>query len=140
MSDPTPTQDPMEFLKAFWSNLGFPLPGMVAPTVDTDELGRRIADLRAVEGWLKSNLSVLQATIQGLEMQRATLAALKTMARETPAAAGANPFTNIFADPGLWPWNPARPQATSGTEQADEKEAPTPATAPPGKRKPKDTA
>lgn len=140
MPDPTPMQDPLEFLKGFWSNLGFPLPGMMTPTVDTDELGRRIADLRAVEGWLKSNLSMLQTTIQGLEMQRATLAALKTMAQEAPAAAGANPFASIFADPSHWPWNLAQPPATSSTEQTDKNEATTPAKAPAGKRKPKDTA
>lgn len=99
----TPTQDPMEFLKTFWGNMGFPLPGMVTPTLDTDELGRRIADLKAVEGWLKTNLSMLQMTIQGLEMQRATLAAMQSMSQamsgET-AQADANPFAN----PALWPW------------------------------------
>ena len=71
----TPT-DPMEFLKSLWGNSGMPLPGLVTPTLDTNELEKRITDLKAVEGWLKSNLSMLQMTIQGLEMQRATLSAM----------------------------------------------------------------
>ncbi len=97
----TPTQDPLEFLKAFWGSMGFPLPGMVAPTLDGDELGRRIADLKAVEGWLKANLSMLQMTIQGLEMQQATLAAMQGMSQGAAPGAEANPFAN----PALWPWN-----------------------------------
>lgn len=44
------TGDPMEFIKNMWGNMGFSLPGMVAPIIDTDELGKRIADLKAVEG------------------------------------------------------------------------------------------
>lgn len=100
--------DPMEFLKSMWGGMGFTLPGMVAPTVDTDELAKRIADLKAVEGWLKSNLSLLQMTIHGLEMQRTTLDTLQRMSQAAQEAgegeaATANPFLN----PAAWPmpWN-----------------------------------
>lgn len=97
----TPT-DPMEFLKSLWGNTGMPLPGLVTPTLDTDELEKRITDLKAVEGWLKSNLSMLQMTIQGLEMQRATLSALQAISQSgNSPEAQANPFAN----PALWPWN-----------------------------------
>ena len=124
--------DPMDFLKSMWGNMGFSLPGMVTPTLDTDELSKRIADLKAVEGWLKSNLSLLQMTIHGLEMQRTTLNTLQQMSQAAQQAggeegAGANPFLN----PAAWPmpWNlmaggtaPA-PAAAPGAEQ--------PAAAPP---------
>ena len=43
----TPT-DPMEFLKSLWGNTGMPLPGLVTPTLDTNELEKRIADLKAI--------------------------------------------------------------------------------------------
>ena len=110
MSNATSNQDPMEFLKGFWGNMGFPLPGMVTPTVNTDELGRRITDLKAVEGWLKTNLSMLQMTIQGLEMQRATLVTLQSMSQATSGGEpGAN--ANPFANPALWPWNFMQPAA-----------------------------
>lgn len=97
-------QDPLEMLKGFWGSMGFPVPGMVTPTVDTDELGKRIADLKAVEGWLKTNLSMLQMTIQGLEMQRATLATLASMAQAAtgPESEGK---PNPFANSSMWPWN-----------------------------------
>ena len=52
---------------------------MVTPTFDTDELEKRIHDLKAVEGWLRMNLSMLQMTIQGLEMQCSTLSAVRAM-------------------------------------------------------------
>ncbi len=90
-------QDPLEFLKSMWGSMGFPLPGMVTPTVDVGELDKRITDLKAVEGWLKMNLGMLQISIQGLEMQRATLTAIQSLGQADPSA-------NPFASPGLWPW------------------------------------
>jgi hypothetical protein len=90
----TPT-DPMEFLKSLWGNTGMPLPGLVTPTLDTNELEKRIADLKAVEGWLKTNLGMLQMTIQGLEMQRATLSAMQAISQSASNLdANANPFAN----------------------------------------------
>lgn len=53
------------------------LPNMVAPTLDIEELDKRIAEMHAVEHWLQLNLSMLRATIQSLEVQRATIATLK---------------------------------------------------------------
>ncbi|MBK8318100.1 MAG: hypothetical protein IPL05_05530 [Betaproteobacteria bacterium] len=37
--------------------------------------------MKAVEGWLRMNLSMLQMTIQGLEMQRTTVSAVQTMGK-----------------------------------------------------------
>lgn len=119
----TTPSDPMEFLKSLWSNTGMPLPGLVTPTLDTDELEKRIADLKAVEGWLKTNLGMLQMTIQGLEMQRATLSALQAISQSaSDPEANANPFAN----PALWPWNfmqgtaPAAPGDAPGAQAATE--------------------
>jgi hypothetical protein len=136
MTNPVPNQDPMEFLKTFWGNMGFPLPGMITPTLDTDELGRRITDLKAVEGWLKTNLSMLQMTIQGLEMQRATLAAMQSMSQSMSGGEQAAPAEgNPFGNPALWPWSfmPPAPSAETGAAPAEE---PKPeASAPKGKPK-----
>jgi hypothetical protein len=102
--------DPLEFLKSMWGNMGFTLPGMVTPTVDTDELGKRIADLKAVEGWLKTNLGMLQMSIQAFEMQRATLTAFQQMSQAAQGNGGAGEETatpNPFLNPAAWqmPWN-----------------------------------
>lgn len=108
MSKEQSAQDPLEFVRSMWNNMGFSLPGMVTPTLDTDELDKRIGDLKAVENWLKINLNMLQMTIQGLEVQRATLAAVQAMsqhaaadAQQREAAAGENPFSAA----AMWPWN-----------------------------------
>lgn len=122
----------MDFLKTMWGNMGFALPGMVAPTLDVDELGRRIADLKAVEGWLKMNLNTLQMSIQGLEMQRVALTTMQTMGKAAQAAAAqqsgdeaasaavsdvmselANNALNTALNPGLWPWNFMQPPAAA---------------------------
>lgn len=137
MSDTTENPNPMEFFKSLWGNMGIPLPGMVTPTVDTDELGRRITDLKAVEGWLKSNLSMLQMTIQGLEMQRATLMAFQAMGQQ---ASENEPAANPFANPAMWSWGFMQPAPTTGDKASGEQaepnaEAPSAPSAP--KRKPK---
>lgn len=108
-------QDPMEFVRQMWKGMGFNLPGMVTPTFDTEELEKRITDLKAVEGWLRMNLSMLQMTIQGLEMQKATLTAVKAMgnmAAQTTQDQGSNAGNADTATVGetlqqaaLWPWN-----------------------------------
>lgn len=126
MSNQAPLTDPLEFVRNMWSNMGFSLPGMVTPTLDVDELDKRIADLKAVEGWLKMNLNMLQMTTQGLEMQRAALAAVKAMSEQARHAGGdgeaaANPFASASQ---MW-WqlvsqaaNGARPAESAPTASA----------------------
>jgi hypothetical protein len=110
--------DPLNFMRNMWGNMGFSLPGMVAPTFDVDELDKRIKDMKAVEGWLRMNLSMLQMTIQGLEMQRSTVGAVqamsqmaqdaaKSMTPETPPEAPpvADPAANpALSEAAMWPW------------------------------------
>jgi hypothetical protein len=70
---PTPTS-----MAQFATRLPQTLPSMIAPTLDVAELDKRIADLRAVEQWLNLNLSMLRTTVQSLEVQRNTIATLKS--------------------------------------------------------------
>jgi hypothetical protein len=49
------------------------------------EVERRIAELRSVETWLNMNLNVLRMTIQGLEMQKAGLAAVQGVTETAPS-------------------------------------------------------
>jgi hypothetical protein len=115
--------DPLAFLRSMWSGMGVSMPGMVTPTFDVDELEKRITDMKAVEGWLRMNLSMLQMTIQGLEMQRTTLGAVqamskmasesaRSMARESapepaqaaPVSTESDPEKNALSDAAMWPW------------------------------------
>jgi len=65
--------------------LGIPLPGMAMPTFDPQEVEKRIAELRSVEAWLNMNLNMVKFSIQGLELQRAALQAMRSAGGgETP--------------------------------------------------------
>lgn len=86
----------MEMMRKAWEGLatasGFDasqgLPGM-----SPEDLERRIADLRAVENWLRMNLSMLSSTIQALEVQRSTLSTLQAFVASAGGAqqAGTTP-------------------------------------------------
>lgn len=51
----------------------------VAPTLNVEDLEKRIEELKAVQFWLDQNAAALKATIQALEVQKMTLATLKGM-------------------------------------------------------------
>lgn len=69
--------DPLGFVKNLWGDMK--IPGMVTPTLSIDELDQQIKDLKAVESWLSLNMNMLRGSIQALEVQRSTIAALKSM-------------------------------------------------------------
>ena len=73
MADPTPPQDPFEMFRRLWGPLGVPVPGMAMPTLDPQEIEKRIQELKSVEMWLSMNLNMLRTAIQGLEMQKSGL-------------------------------------------------------------------
>lgn len=71
-----------DFLQGLVKNAGAALPNIgqwVAPTLNPEELEKRIEELRTVQFWLEQNARMLGATIQALEVQRMTLSTLKTM-------------------------------------------------------------
>lgn len=71
-----------DFLQGLVKNAGSVLPNIgqwVAPTLNPEELEKRIEELRTVQFWLEQNARMLGATIQALEVQRMTLSTLKTM-------------------------------------------------------------
>src|SRR5437868_10015107 len=55
------------------------LSSWVAPTLNVEELDKRISELKAVHFWLDQNGKALSATIQALEVQKMTLATLQGM-------------------------------------------------------------
>lgn len=109
--------DSLEFVKNLWGSMGVPgmsMPSLAAPAMSVEDLDKKIADLKAVESWLNVNGAMLRATIQGLEVQRGTLATLKTMSASfadamktmTPdsSAKPAAAATPAMPDPTVW-WN-----------------------------------
>jgi hypothetical protein len=72
----------MEMMRNAWSGLTGPgglaqsLPA--SPPMNLEDLERRIGELRSIESWLRMNLSMLSSTIQGREVQRSTIATLRS--------------------------------------------------------------
>jgi hypothetical protein len=67
---------------SFGGSSGLQMPGLggwIAPTLNVEELDRRIKELKAVQFWLDQNATALKATVTALEVQKMTLATLKDM-------------------------------------------------------------
>lgn len=114
-----PANDPMSFMKNLWgAAMPAAMPALTAFSFDTKDIEKRIQDLKAVEGWLRMNLSMLQVTIQGLEMQLTTLMTMQNMNQNAPQHSQAETTTpNPSGESKPWPWNlvPSPLQAMSLT-------------------------
>jgi hypothetical protein len=138
MSNPSPfpnmpgagtMNDSLEFVKNLWGSMSVPgmsMPSLAAPPMSIEDLDKKIADLKAVESWLNVNGAMLRATIQGMEVQRGTLATLKSMGANfadamkqmTPdAAAASKPAAPAMPDPAAW-WNMLQEQFTQAVASA----------------------
>lgn len=140
----TAVTDTLDFVKNLWGSMSVPgisIPGMVAPTLSVEELDKKIADLKAVESWLNVNLSMLHGTIQALEIQRGTIATLKSMGAALATAVqqpGANEKSVLAAAPyasAFFP-QPAEPKAEPKPEPKIERASEAPAAAEPGAQAP----
>ncbi|MEK7943495.1 PhaM family polyhydroxyalkanoate granule multifunctional regulatory protein [Pigmentiphaga sp. YJ18] len=110
-----PVLQSMEMLRQVWGSLGaLPQAAPISPAMGLDDLDRRINDLRAVENWLNLNLTMLRGTIQGLEVQRATISTLRSFAQTAGQAYGGGsadaPPSPLEVALGLRP-APAKPAA-----------------------------
>ncbi|QKO23112.1 PhaM family polyhydroxyalkanoate granule multifunctional regulatory protein [Rhodoferax sp. BAB1] len=81
-----------DFLQKLAQGGQAPMAGWVAPTLDAEALDKRITELKAVQFWLDQNAAALKATIQALEVQKMTLATLKSMNVPMPGAGMAWPM------------------------------------------------
>lgn len=134
-----------EFLQNLMKGAGAALPGVqgfgqwVAPTLDPEELDKRIQELKTVQFWLEQNARLLGTTVQALEVQRMTLSTLQTMnlpmadlrnalkARAPAPMPAVNPFAPSAAAPEV------DDETDDETEDEAQDEAPAPA---PKARKP----
>jgi len=77
MAEQNVPKDWFEFMQKMWNPMSFPLPGMITPTINIDEIDKKIGELKAVETWLTMNTGFVQMTIKTLEMQKAALESLR---------------------------------------------------------------
>ena len=106
MSKEITPQEAMEFFQKMWNPLGLQFPGMAPPgtgaqagapamppfpfppaaanpfmTFDPAEVEKKINEFKAVETWLSMQIGMLQMTIKTMEMQKASLEALRTQGK-----------------------------------------------------------
>ncbi len=65
-----------------WNPMSFPIPGMFQPTMDIEEIEKKIHELQSVENWLKMNLTFVQMTGKTLEMQKSALETIQESAKQ----------------------------------------------------------
>jgi hypothetical protein len=89
-------QDAMEFMQKMWNPLGVTMPGFAMPAaagmpgampfpnpaamfaaLDPAEIDRKIAELRIIENWLTMSVSMMQMSIKTMELQKASLEAMR---------------------------------------------------------------
>jgi len=104
---PFSPQDALEFMQKMWNPFGVPMPGFGIPGADAQgtlaagfanpmggmpfpnpaamfaaldpaEIQRKIDELKVVEGWLQMSLNMMQMSIKTMELQRASLDALRS--------------------------------------------------------------
>lgn len=120
----TPPFNPFDFMNTPWGKL--PMGNNGIPGTDINELEKRITELKTVEQWLNMNLSLLRTTIQGLEVQRGTLAAIaafsksyapadkkeaqkpESLGNASPGSAGEPPPAGL--EQAAWWWNSMQEQ------------------------------
>lgn len=125
----------LEMMRQAFAGLGGPA-GMsggfgLSPSMNPEELERKIAELKSVENWLKLNLSMLSSTIQGMEVQLATIATLKSFMAAGSAGAANSQASDAQAAPPSWfsgwPTAAAQPQTNPPTcTQAEPQPQPKP--------------
>ena len=91
-------QDAMDFMQKMWNPLGVTMPGFGMPAaaapampgvmpfpnpaamfavLDPAEIDRKIAELRIIENWLTMSVSMMQMSIKTMELQKASLEAMR---------------------------------------------------------------
>jgi hypothetical protein len=94
-------EDALQFLSRMWNPFGVPMPGFPAAaaatpspagggmgvglpspasmfaSLDPAEIERKIGELRIIENWLRMSLDFMQMSIKTMELQKASLEALR---------------------------------------------------------------
>ncbi|HET9046335.1 MAG TPA: PhaM family polyhydroxyalkanoate granule multifunctional regulatory protein [Casimicrobiaceae bacterium] len=100
-ASPFSAQDAIAFMQKLWNPFGLPMPGLMPQTsaeagapaampgmpfpnpaamfaaLDPAEVERKINELRIIEGWLAMSLNMMQMSIKTMELQKASLEAMR---------------------------------------------------------------
>jgi hypothetical protein len=98
--NPFSPQEALAFMQKMWNPFGLPMPGFASPpaadpasaalgmpfpnpaamfaALDPTEIERKIHELRVIESWLAMSLNMMQMSIKTLELQKASLEAMRS--------------------------------------------------------------
>ena len=95
-SMPFTPQQALEFMQRLWNPFGIPMPGFTPPApglpgtgvpfpnpaamlvaLDPAEIEKKIAEMRVIENWLAMSQNLMQMSIKTMELQMASLEALR---------------------------------------------------------------
>jgi hypothetical protein len=102
---PFTPQQALEFMQRMWNPFGMPIPGFTPPpaagasptsmpfpnpaamfaTLDPAEIEKKIGELKVIENWLAMSQNFMQMSIKTLELQKASLEAMRGSAGAGPA-------------------------------------------------------
>ena len=92
-----PSKELFEFFQKMWNPMSFPIPGMFQPTMDIEEIEKKIHELQSVENWLKMNLTFVQMTGKTLEMQKSALETIQESAKQAQPSPAKKPKAGKFS-------------------------------------------
>ncbi len=132
-SMPFSPQQALEFMQKMWNPFGVPMAGVMPPvapgvppavpfpnpmamfaTLDPADIERKIGELRVIENWLTMSLNFMQMSIKTLELQKASLEALR---------AGAAAASKPQSQPEPKPHPHSQPHAKPHAKRAKPKES-----------------
>src|SRR5687768_2216395 len=106
MTKPVTPQEMFDLWSKMVNPGAYPLQSLMFPVLDAKELEKKIAELAAVEHWLRANLNMLQLSIKALEYQRAMQKGGEKF-QETLKAGSAAAGTPASGEPNpaMWAWD-----------------------------------
>ncbi len=132
-SMPFSPQQALEFMQKMWNPFGVPMAGVMPPvapgvppavpfpnpmamfaTLDPADIEHKIGELRVIENWLTMSLNFMQMSIKTLELQKASLEALR---------AGAAAASKPQSQPEPKPHPHSQPHATPHAKRPKPKES-----------------
>jgi hypothetical protein len=103
MTKPVTPQDMFDMWQKMVNPGAYPLQSFMFPSLDPQDIEKKIAELEAVEHWLKANVNMIQLTVRTLRYQLALLKGGEK-AQEVMAES-AHPPQEEAPNPAMWAWN-----------------------------------
>ena len=129
---PVTPQDMFDLWQKMVNPGAYPLQSLMFPVLDAKELEKKVAELQAVEHWLKANLNMLQLTIKSLHFQRSMVKGGEKVAKAMGDSAKPEQPQEEAPNPAMWAWDM---MTKAGQDMMDSAEKPPAKKTAPRKKK-----